>query len=212
MNYNEYYSINKDAFGKKPEKILVDYAHLLSKQFPVLDIGAGQGRNTAYLSKLNYLVDAIDPSSVSVQTMKEMKAHENLSFNTFHADFKDFPGDRKYSAILVFGLIQILNWDEIALLKNKIAGWLQKEGLLFITSFTTKDSSFKTIRENSEKIGKNSFLRPGGEKRTFFEPGEIKKLFKEYKSLYYWEGLGPEHHHGNGPIERHAMVEAVFKH
>jgi len=64
----------------------------------------------------------------------------------------------------------------------------------------------------SKKNGKNSYLKSNGEKRTFFEPGEIKKLFKEYEIIYYWEGLGPEHRHGNSPIERHELIEAVFKH
>lgn len=211
MDYNEYYKINQDAFGKQPEDILKKNAHLIPKIHPVLDIGAGQGRNTIYLSRLGYQVDAIDPSSVSVQMMEGMKVREKLNFKTFHADFKDFPNDKKYSAILVFGLMQILDWDEIDLLKRKISGWLQEGGFLFLTSFTVADASHKTIRENSKIIGKNSYLRHSGEKRTFFEPKEIRELFQEYKPISYREGLGPEHRHGNGPIEKHAIVEAVFQ-
>jgi cyclopropane fatty-acyl-phospholipid synthase-like methyltransferase len=212
MDYNKYYSINKNAFGTQPEDILIDHAHLITGKYPVLDVGAGQGRNTVYLSKQDYRVDAIDPSSVSVRMMDEIKAHEKLNFNTFHADFKDFSSERKYSAVLVFGLLQILDWDEIALLQNKISRWLREGGLLFITSFTVDDGSYSKIKESSKEIGKNSYLKPGGEKRTFFEPDEIKKLFQEYKPLHYWEGIGPEHSHGDGFVERHAMVEAVFQH
>ncbi len=101
---------------------------------PVLDIGAGQGRNAIYLSKLGYQVDATDPSFVSIHMMEEIKAAENLNFNTMNSDYKKISGTKKYSAILVFGLIQILDW----------------------------------------------------------------------------EGIGPEHRHGNSPIEKHALVEAVF--
>lgn len=211
MDYNEYYSINKNAFGAQPEKILVKYSHLIPGEFPVLDIGAGQGRNTIYLSKLNFKVDAIDPSSVSIRLMKEIRKQNKLNFCTYHSGFKDFFSEEKYSSVLVFGLMQILDWDEIYLLKNKIDSWLHKNGLLFLTSFTTKDNSHNTTMQNSERIGKNSYLKPGGEKRTFFEPGEIKNLFQEYKAIHYWEGMGPEHRHGNGPEEKHALVEAVFK-
>jgi tellurite methyltransferase len=211
MDYNLYYKTNADVFGKTPEKILVDYAKLISKECPVLDIGAGQGRNTIYLSKLGYEVDAIDPSSVSINLMKEIKKAEKLNFNTFNTDFKNFTSNKNYSAVLVFGLIQILDRDEIELLKNKISSWLKKDGLLFITSFLVSDDSHERIRNESKEIGKNSYLRPDGEKRTFFEPNEIMKLFQEYKSVYYWEGLGPEHRHGNRPVEKHALVGAVFQ-
>lgn len=212
MDYDEYYRINKHAFGKQPEKILKTYAHLISRKYPVLDVGAGQGRNTIYLSKLGYRVDAIDPSSVSVKAMEDIKAYKKLNFNTFHADFKDFSDSNKYSAILIFGLMQILDWDEIALLKKKVSGWLQVDGLLFLTSFTVEDDSHKILRESSKEIGKNSYMKPNGEKRTYFEPNEIKELFQDYEPIHYQEGLGPEHRHGNSPVERHALVEAVFQH
>jgi hypothetical protein len=46
---------------------------------------------------------------------------------------------------------------------------------------------------------------------TFLEKGETKTLFKGFRPLYYWEGLGPKHQHGDGPIEQHGKVEAVFQ-
>ncbi len=211
MDYNEYYNKAKDVFGKDPEKILVKYHHLISKEKPVLDIGAGQGRNTVYLAELGYKVEAIDTSPVSIKFLKEIKEEQELSFNTSLSGFENYSGLESYSAILLFGLIQILDWTKIDLLKRKLSNWLKDGGLLFITAFTTSDKSYKTISENSIKIGKNSYLRPDGEERTFFEPGEIRNLFRDYKIIHYWEGLGPEHRHGNSPIERHEMVEAVFQ-
>ncbi len=73
MTYDAYYNHNKNAFGKEPEKILVEYAHLLNKKEAILDIGAGQGRNTFYLAKLGYSVDAIDTSSVAIESLKKNK-------------------------------------------------------------------------------------------------------------------------------------------
>jgi len=212
MNYNEYYEKNENAFGEEPEEIIIKYSSQISKEFPILDIGAGQGRNTIYLSKLGYKVEAIDPSNISIQIMEEVKKTEKLTYEVFNSDFKNFDCNKNYSAILLFGLIQILDWEEIDLLKNKISKLLNKGGMLFLTSFTIGDASHKRIMIESKKNGKNSYLKSNGEKRTFFEPGEIKKLFKEYEIIYYWEGLGPEHRHGNSPIERHELIEAVFKH
>jgi len=211
MTYNEYYTVNKNAFGKEPEKILVEHSHLLNKEYPIVDLGAGEGRNTLYLARLGYSVDAIDPSSVSIHLKENVREVENLSYRTYQAGYKEFKGISSYSGILVFGLMQILDWDEIEILKRRLSGWMREGSLLFITAFTTSDDSHQTIRKNSRRIDKNSYIKENGEKRTFFEPGELKNIFRDYKELRYWEGLGPEHRHGDSPWERHAMVEAVFQ-
>ena len=96
MTYNEYYTVNKNAFGIEPEKILVDYNHLLSKEYPVLDIGAGEGRNTLYLARLGYSVDAIDPSSVSIHLKENVREVENLGYRTYQAGYKEFEGSNSY--------------------------------------------------------------------------------------------------------------------
>lgn len=211
MNYDEYYKKNKNVFGENPEELLQKYNNHISLDAPILDIGAGQGRNTIYLSRAGFDVEAIDPSNVSIQIMEDVKKKENLSFKTYNSDFKNYDTDKNYSAILVFGLIQILDREEIELLKHKISKWLRKDGLLFLTSFLTKDDSHKKIMEESLNIGKNSYLKSNGEKRTFFESDEVKNMFKEYTPVHYWEGQGPEHRHGDSPVERHELIEAVFK-
>jgi tellurite methyltransferase len=211
MIYDDFYKNNANVFGREPERILVQHSHLISEELPVLDIGAGQGRNSVYLSKMGYNVEAIDTSFVSIQFLEKIKEKEKLNFKVFHSDFKDYIGKTSYYAVLVFGLIQILDWKEIDFLKRKLSGLLREGGLLFITAFTTLDNSCKNISESSKKIGRNSYLKPDGEKRTFFEPGELKSLFQNYKVINYWEGMGPEHRHGNNPVERHALVEAVFQ-
>jgi hypothetical protein len=60
-------------------------------------------------------------------------------------------------------------------------------------------------------IGKNSFADEQRNIRTYLEAGEILNLFDGYKVIHHWEGMGSEHSHGNGVLERHAMVEVVLQ-
>ncbi len=211
MDYDEYYKNNPDVFGHEPEKILLEFTGLIPGDGTVLDLGAGQGRNAVFLARSGFLVDAVDTSSVSIQFLEKIGNNENMKINPVRSGIKDFTGKSKYSAILLFGLMQILELNEIKILNRKIVGWMNNKSILFITAFTVADPGFAKISADSQKIGKNSFLRPSGEKRTFFEPGEIKNMFENYKCLYYREGLGPIHRHGNNPEERHNLVEAVFQ-
>ena len=57
--------------------------------------------------------------------------------------------------------------------------------------------------------GRSSTPRDRG--RTYLEPGELAGLFPDFELVHSWEGLTPEHRHGDGPPERHGRAEAVFR-
>lgn len=208
--YDKIYENTKHVFGINPEFILKKYARKIDRTKPVLDIGIGQGRNSLYLLKEGFNVEGIDPSRVAIETVLTVSQKENVKINAYQTDFRDFiPKEIPYSAILVFGLIQILDWDSIHTLMDRINQWTQKGSLIFITAFSTNDSMYKKYSKDWMKVGKNSFRDENDNYRTFLEPNEIVELFKDYRSIYHWEGLGPEHRHGNSPIEQHELIEFV---
>jgi hypothetical protein len=53
-------------------------------------------------------------------------------------------------------------------------------------------------------------VSPGGDRRTYLRPGQLRELVSAFDLLSSWEGVGPEHHHGDGRLERHALAEAVL--
>jgi hypothetical protein len=80
-----------------------------------------------------------------------------------------------------------------------------------MTAFTIEDPAFETCSQTWREIGKNSFADKEGAIRTFLERGEATSLFPGFESVHHWEGLGPEHNHGDGPIHRHGVVEFVSR-
>jgi hypothetical protein len=104
-----------------------------------------------------------------------------------------------------------LDRDSIHTLIDSINQWTQKGSLIFITAFSTNDATFKKYSTGWKKIGKNSFSDNNDNYRTFLEPNEVVELFKDYKVLYHWEGLGPKHQHGNSPIEQHDLIELILE-
>lgn len=95
---------------------------------------------------------------------------------------------------------------------TRIFNWTEPGSLLFITAFGTDDPSCSRLAETVGASGKNSFAPPGGERRTFLEPGEVRDLFPNWRALHHWEGMGPDHRHGpDGPVHHHALIEAVLQ-
>ncbi len=143
MGYDESYKKTENYFGRSAALLLRKYHHLISKASPVLDIGAGQGRNTLFLARNRYMVDAIDPSKVAIDTIDEIVAKERIPVRTYCCGWENFvPEADSYSGILIFGLLQILSRESIDLLLQKVKAWTDKRSVIFVTTFTTADSLY----------------------------------------------------------------------
>jgi SAM-dependent methyltransferase len=218
-DFDDAYRSARDYFGDKPEKLLVDFAHLIDSRRPALDVGSGQGRNAVFLAKSGIAVDAIDPSGEAVKSTSALAREGSLPIRSWQSGFESFEpqtnvtatGDfDSYGAICLFGLIQILAWDSIELLRDRVSVWSGPGTVLFVTAWTTDDPSFAICTRERRSIGKNSFADDSGNVRTFLQPGEASGLFEGFGAVYLWEGMGPIHRHGDGPEERHGKVEAVL--
>ena len=111
---------------------------------------------------------------------------------------------KRYGAILVFGVIPELRRDQVTALVSTIERNLAQDGLLFITAFGTWDPAFGRHQNEWAEDAQNSFCSLDGLVRTYLAPGELVALFPGLDVVHSWEGLGPVHRHGDGPLERHA--------
>ncbi|HEB85332.1 MAG TPA: methyltransferase domain-containing protein [Bacteroidetes bacterium] len=212
IDFDAVYREFPDYFGRDPDPLLASYVHLLDTSRPVLDVGAGQGRNALFLAELGLPVVALDPSRVAVDTIARIAQEREWPIRIFHDDLASFEAsEHSFSAILLFGLLQVLTREEIDSLPGRLNDWIMVGGYLFVTAFTTLDDGYRRTRAKWEEIGPHSFRSGEGEVRTWLEPGELPRLFAGYEMVHYREGLGPLHRHGDSPLERHAKVEAVFR-
>lgn len=212
MNYENSYRKVKNVFGKNPETILKNNFHLVDRNGPVLDIGAGQGRHSIFMAKRDYEVDAIDPVKASSDIIKEIALAKNLPISTYVKKFNTFKTKREYyAAVFLFGIIQELKLDAIKQLIANIKGWTKKGSLVFVTCWSVNDPAYIKNKDIWQKVGRNSFKNFDKGISTFLEKDEVLKLFKDYNPIHHWEGLGPIHSHGDSKPERHGRIEAIFQ-
>ena len=214
MDFDRIYRTTKNYFGESSNPLLEQYRAHIDKSNRILDLGAGQGRNTLFLARLGHGIDAVDPSQVAIETISSSAAGEGLDVRTYHCDFETFqPETDRYSAILTLGLIQLLSRSSIDLLVQKIQAWTRAESLIFVMAFTTEDPTFDRFKRSADwtPAGRNSFRHPLEGHRTYLEPGELLRLFAGFRELHHLEGLGREHRHGDGKVARHVWAEGVFQ-
>ncbi|MFC1682712.1 class I SAM-dependent methyltransferase [Candidatus Zixiibacteriota bacterium] len=214
MDFDRIYRTTKNYFGESSNPLLEQYRAHIDKSNRILDLGAGQGRNTLFLARLGHGIDAVDPSQVAIETISSAAAGEGLDVRTYHCDFEAFqPETDRYSAILTLGLIQLLSWQSIEKLIEKIRAWTCAGSLVFVMAFTTADPTFDRFKHSADwaPAGRNSFRHPEEGYRTYLELGELLQLFAGWSVMHHQEDLGREHRHGDGRVACHVWAEGVFQ-
>lgn len=211
-NWDDLYRETADYFGADPDPSLEQFVGLLDPSRTVLDIGCGQGRNTLFLARRGFRVDALDPSRVALDQLRKTATESGLSVQTVHGTFLDLGEvSRDYGGILVFGLIPVLYRSEMSGLVRAVRTHLGDGGILFVTAFGTWDPDCASLKVDASPADADSGRSPRDRGRTYLEPGELATLFPDLELVHSWEGLTPVHRHGDGPPERHGRAEAVFR-
>ena len=200
-------------FGTDPSPLLDEHRELLPAGARVLDIGMGQGRHALPLARAGCRVTGIDTSSVAVQTVGEVAAAEDLAVEALRRDYRELTDpDEPWDAVLCFGLLPMLPVAEVGPLVERLRRWVRPGGLLFVTGWHTDDPAFGDLGGAWQRSGPRSFHEPDtGRHRFFLHPDEILDLFAGWEVVCHREGLGEPHRHGDGPVERHGTVEALFR-
>jgi 2-polyprenyl-3-methyl-5-hydroxy-6-metoxy-1,4-benzoquinol methylase len=194
----------------EPSSLVERFADHLPAGCSVLDIGVGQGRHALYLASRGFAVTGIDLRAEALDEAQARATARGLQLDLVQGDFIDYvPRNGRFDAVLGFGLLQTLSRRQGASLLHRLRAWTRRDGLAFLTAWHVDDPSYSELSASWERFGLHSFRGPQDQVRTFLARGEIRDLMLGWGVLHHWEGLGPEHRHGDGPLERHGEVEFV---
>jgi len=155
-----------EKYAKQPpmpsgvSKILARYISLANTG-RALDIACGTGRNTLYLAKNGFDVDAVDISDYALAKIEETPAIHKIN-----ADLDEYVIEAE-----AYDLILNCNYLERRLFRPIVEG-LKKEGLLIFETF------IKTQGKDYRMPSNESFL---------LEQNELLHVFKELHIIYYEE-------------------------
>jgi tellurite methyltransferase len=156
------------AFGKEPNPFLKKHIRLLPRG-KALDMAAGEGRNAVFLAQNGFEVDALDISGKGLKKAQELAQGRGVKINTFLVDLDQYQIEKeRYDLIANFYFLK-------RRLIPRIRKGLKKGGKVI----------FETYLLEHRKLG------TGGPKQAkyFLKPNELLRLFKNFRILFYREGI-----------------------
>ncbi len=156
------------AFGKKPNPFLKKLIHLLPKG-RALDIAAGEGRNAVFLAQHGFEVDAVDISEKGLKKAQKLARAKGIKINIFLVDLDQYRVEKEqYDLIANF---YFLKRPFIPRIKKG----LKKGGRVIFETYLLEHRTLGT----------------GGPKQAkyYLKPNELLMLFKDFRILFYREGI-----------------------
>jgi len=137
-----------------------------------LDIASGAGKNSIYLAKNGFNVEALDISELALESLKEQN-YENITCILVDLDNYDIPKNS-------YDLIVMTNFLDRKLIP-KLSKALKKDGILFIETYMED-------KENEKEPSNPDFLLKKDELKTFFndryEVLDYDEFFNESYELF----------------------------
>ncbi len=159
------------AFGKEPTPFLKRHIRGLPRG-KALDLASGEGRNAIFLAQKGFDVDAVDISEVGLKKTQRWAKGVGVTVHTILADLKDYRiENEKYDLIANFYFLR-------RSLIPKIKKGLKKGGRVI----------FETYILEQRKMGTEGPKNPA----YFLKPNELLHLFKDFRILFYREGIFKE--------------------
>lgn len=131
---NEYQKLDSSTFGNPCPEVL-KIIPKLSPDSNILDIACGDGRNSLYLSKLGFNVDAFDLSENGISKIKVLNKRHNCNVNCWVQNIEDFTFSKDYDLIMCHGLLQFIKPANIPQLINSCKNHTAQNGFNIFAVF-----------------------------------------------------------------------------
>lgn len=155
-------------FGKHPDAKIFELARALGApaEVPILDIGAGTGRNTLPLSRAGFPTDAVELTPALAAILREEAEKEGLSLRVFEQNILDPNLDLPTGHYRILLLAEVVSSHfrtvgELNALFQVASKLLPAGGLLVFSAFLSSDG-YKpddVAREMSQVLWSNLFTR-----------------------------------------------------
>jgi cyclopropane fatty-acyl-phospholipid synthase-like methyltransferase len=141
--WDERFRKNGFLFGEEPNQYLVSQATKLAKGRALL-IADGEGRNSVWLAKRGFDVDAFDISSEAVAKALAFAGRAGVQVNYYCCEYRDFDWQANHYDSVIGIFFQFASPSMRSDLFLRMSQCLKPGGSLLIQGYTPKQLEYKT--------------------------------------------------------------------
>ena len=130
-------------FGEEPNEYLRSQLKLL-KPGNVLSIADGEGRNSVWLAKKDFEVDAFDFSSNAIRKAQRLADANNVIVNFHNSDWQSFNWKKNHYDNIVGIFFQFAGPEDRLKIFNHIDASLKPGGVVVLQGYSTAQMKFNT--------------------------------------------------------------------
>ena len=130
------YSNNGRFWPSPPGYGTLEVVKFLGPPGKVLDLGAGEGRDSIFLAKRGFTVTAVDVSAIATQKAEKFANNDNVDLATVVSDAMDFQFSQTYHIIVCYGLLHFLPVKDANLLLSRMKEHTMVGGYNVVSMFT----------------------------------------------------------------------------
>ena len=159
------------TFGIDPNPFLKKHIRLLPKG-KALDLAAGEGRNAVFLAQHGFDVEAVDISEKGLRKAQRLAKEMGVNIETILADLDTYKIEKeKYDLIANFYFLK-------RSLIPRIKKGLKQGGWVIFETYILEHRDISTEGPKDRKY--------------YLKPNELLRLFKDFRILFYREGIFKE--------------------
>jgi len=200
--------------GSGPSDLAKKAAKELPENAVILDVGAGEGKDSIFFASLGHQVSAVETSINATETMRRTIARKkDLNIKIIVEDITEMnlKAD-KYDLIFADHSLQFMSRTQRNELFDKFRVSIKKGGLIAISQFTVEEPVWKQLQSNKDYAISLCTLKFRDQVMNFAQLGEYKQLFSEDRIIHHWEGrIEDEGHPGAEQPHSHEIVSVIAK-
>jgi SAM-dependent methyltransferase len=152
-----------------------------------LDLGAGEGHISRWLSEAGFTVEAVEVNPGKFLHLCE--AFTNTRVIPIHADIRAFPlGLERYDLVVASSVLHFFKPSELVALAHGLVRSLKPGGWLACEVLTDDDPEYREMASlGLHEIEPKTFSDPDTGVITFFPSGALRNLFAELDTRLYEE-------------------------
>ncbi|HOX41223.1 MAG TPA: methyltransferase domain-containing protein [bacterium] len=184
------YKKKDNLWSQIPNRFVVSIPNLLASG-RVLDLGAGEGKNSVFLAEKGFNVTSVDISQDAIAKTLKLAKEKKVDLKGIVGDITKFKPEGQYEVIITTATLHLLKEKNALAAIQRMKMWTKIDGINLITVFTTKDPGF--------------FSHPH---LYFFKENELKQLYFDWEIIEYSVYSKAEAH--NAPHTHH-MTAIIAK-